>query len=136
MNNSEKNVWIFVYDCLATFATSAKFMLLRIFLWRCTNIRACRRLCPIVDLGYVFTRFETEKMLSRSLFVACESKSNLVIFPTSIIKKLLFRDISCNFSIMVPKTIFSLSLRSNKLGNNFNCDTNLLTPMSRCVNFR
>ena len=38
-------------------------------------------------------------------FAACESKSNLI-------------------------TIVSLSLSSNKLGNNFNCDSNLLMAMS------
>ena len=51
-------------------------------------------------------------------------KSNLTIFPTSLV----FRDISCNFLIMALITIMPLSLSSNKLGNNFNCDTNLLMP--------
>ena len=62
--------------------------------------------------------------------VACESKKNLTIFPTSAIKKLLFPHISGNFLIMVLVTIVSLSLSSIKLGNNFNCDTNLLMTMS------
>ena len=31
---------------------------------------------------------------------------------------------------MVLITIVSLSLGSNKLGNNFDCDTNLLMPVS------
>ena len=52
--------------------------------------------------------------------MACESKKNLTIFPTSLIKKLLFRHISGNFLIMLLITIVSLSLSSNKLG-----DTNL-----------
>ena len=64
-----------------------------------------------------------------SIFVACESKSNLTIFPTSLMNKLLFRDISCNFLIMVLIKIVPLSLSSNKLGNNCNCDTNLLMPL-------
>ena len=50
---------------------------------------------PIVDLRYVFGRFKTEKLPSPLAFVACESKSNLTIFPTSLIKKLLFHEISC-----------------------------------------
>ena len=44
--------------------------------------------------------------------------------------KLLFPDISCNFLIMVLITIVSFSLSSNKFGNNFNCDGNLLVSMS------
>ena len=43
-------------------------------------------------------------MPSLSAFVACENKSNLVIFSifsTALIKKRLFRDISCNFLTMV-----------------------------------
>ena len=62
--------------------------------------------------------------------MACESKKNLTIFPTSLIKKLLFRHISGNFLIMLLITIVSLSLSSNKLGNNFNYDANLLMAMS------
>ena len=98
-------------------------MLCRILLWTCS------RLFPIVDLRYVFTRFKAKIMLSLSAFVPCKSKSNLTIFPTSLIKKLLFRDISCDFLIIVLITIVSSSLSLNKLGNNFNCDTNLLVPM-------
>ena len=100
-------------------------MLSRIFLWRCANIRACSRLFLIVDLRYVITGFKAEKMASLSAFVTCESKSNLTIL---LIRKLLFRDISCNFLIMVLITIASLSLSSNKLGNNVN--NNLLMPLS------
>ena len=55
---------------------------------------------------------------------------NHTIFRASHIKKLLFRHISGNFLIMVVITIVSLSLSSIKLGNNFNCDTNLLMTMS------
>ena len=44
----------------------------------------------MIDLRYVFTHFKTEKMPSLSAFVAYESKSNLAIFPTSLMKKLLF----------------------------------------------
>ena len=79
-------------------------MLFRIFLWICTNIRACGRLFPILD-NYVFMRFKTGKVSS------LESKSNLIIFPTSLIKKRLFRDICCNLLIMVLMTIVSLSLK-------------------------
>ena len=103
-------------------------MLSRIFLRTGTSIRTCSRLFPIVYLRYVFTRFKGEKMPSLLAFVACESKNNLKIFPFSLIKKLLFRYISCNFLIMVFIIIVSLSLSSNKLGNNLNCDTNLLMP--------
>ena len=92
--------------------------------------RACSRLFPIVDLRYVFTRFKAEKVPSISALVAFESKSNLKIFPTSLIKKLVFCYVSCNFLIMVLITIVPLSLNSNKLDNNVNCDTNLLMPMS------
>ena len=102
-------------------------MLSRIFLWTCTNIKACSRLFLIVDLRYVITGFKAEKMASLSAFVTCESKSNLTI---SLIRKLLFRDIFCSFLIMVLITIVSLSLSSNKLGNIFNCDINLLMPIS------
>ena len=43
--------------------------------------------------------------------LACESKRSLTIIPNGLI------------------TIVSLSSSSNKLGNNFNCDTNLLMRM-------
>ena len=51
------------------------------------------------------------------------------IFLLHFLKR-LFRDISCNFLIMVLISILSLSLSSNKLHNSFNCYTNLLMPMS------
>ena len=105
-------------------------MLSRILLWTCTNMRSCSRLFPIVDLRYVFTRFKAKNMPSLSAFVPCESKSSLTTFPTSLIKKLLFPDISCNFLIMVLITILPLSVSSNILDNNFKCDTNLLMPLS------
>ena len=90
--------------------TSAKFMLFRIFLWTCTNIRACNRLFPILDSKYVFMHFKTERG-ALTAFVACESKSNLIILPTSLSKKRLFRDICCNLLIMVLMSIASLSLK-------------------------
>ena len=99
----------------------------------CTSVRTCNRLFPVVDMRYVIMRFKAEKKPSLSGFVACETKSKLTVFPTSLIKKLLFRDISCNFLIMVLITIRSLSLSSNRLGNNFNCDTNLLMPTSSLI---
>ena len=43
--------------------------------------------------------------------------------------KILFRDISCNFLMMLLITTVLLSLSSNKLDNNFNRDTHLLMPM-------
>ena len=113
-----------------SFAASAKFMLSRIFWRTCIKIRACSRLFPIVDLRYVFTRFKAQKMPSLSAFVACESKSNLIIFPASIIKKLLFHDTSLKFLIMVLVAIVSLSLYSNELDNDCYCYTNLLMLIS------
>ena len=69
--------------------------------------------------------------------MACESKSNLTICPTSLMNKLLFRDISCSFLIIVLIVTVSLSLSSNKLGNNFNnCDNNLLMPMPLLLIFK
>ena len=122
------------YECLFyqknSFGTSVKFMLYKIVLWKCTSNRAYSLFFPIVDLRDVFKHFKTEEMLSCLGFGAFESKSSLTIFPTSLNKKLLFRDICWKFLIMVLITIVSLSLSSNKLGNNFNCDTNLLIPMS------
>ena len=108
-------------------AASAELELSRIFVWTC--ISACSQLFPIVDLRYVSTSFKAEKMPSLSEFVAFESKSNLTIFSISLMKKCLFGDISCRFLIMLLVSIVSLSLGSNKFGNNSNCDTNLLTPM-------
>ena len=83
---------------------------------------------PIVDLRYVFIRFKAGKMPSLSAFVACESKTNLTIVPTSLMSKLLFRDIS-TFLTMVFITTALLPLNTNKFGNNFNCHSNLLMPM-------
>ena len=99
------------------FATSAKLMLSRVFLWTCINISACKL------IRGMFLR--AENMRSLSAFVACESKSNLTVFSASLIKKFLFRYISCNF--LIP-----LSLSSSKLDNNFNCDTILLISSPRC----
>ena len=76
--------------------------------------------------GNTNTVVNAEKMLSISAFVTCESKSNLTIFPISLIKKLLLCVISCNFVIVVLIAVVSLSLISNKL----DCDTNLLMLMS------
>ena len=84
-------------------------MLFRIFLWICTNIRACGRLFPILD-NVCFYALQNWKGVFTG-FLACESKSNLIIFLTSLIKKRLFRDICCNLLIMVLMTIVSLSLK-------------------------
>ena len=102
----------------------------RIFLRKCISTSLCSRLFPIIELRYVFIRFKAGKMSTLSTFVACESKSNLTIFSASLTKKCLFYDISCSFLIMVLISIVPLSFSSNKLGNNFNCDSNLLIPMS------
>ena len=67
-----------------SFAASAKFILSRVLMWICTNVRASSRLFAIVDLRYVFTCFKAEKVLSISAFVACESKSFLTISPTPL----------------------------------------------------
>ena len=67
-------------------------------------------------------------MLSVSAFVNCDGKSNLTIFPTSLIKKLLFRGITCNFLITVLITIVSLSLKSDShVSENF-CQIKKLSP--------
>ena len=70
-----------------------------------------------------------------SAFVACESKSNQTIIPTLLMNKLLFRDISYNFLIIVLITtnscvIVIVIVSSNELGITFNCNTNLVMPMS------
>ena len=75
----------------------------------------CSRLFPTVDLRYVFKRFKAEKMPSLSAFVAYESRTDLTIFPISLMNKLLFRDISCNFLVMGVITTVSLSLSSKIL---------------------
>ena len=49
VKKSEKNVCLRLsFLSTNSFATSAKFMLSRIFLWTCTNVRACSQLFPIV----------------------------------------------------------------------------------------
>ena len=100
---------------------------MNVCLWTCTNIRTNNNSRWPEE---VFTRFKAEKMSLLSPFVACESKSNLTIFPTSLIKKLLFGGTSCNILIMVLITIVSWTLSSNEFCNNFYCDTNLLMPVS------
>ena len=92
---------------------------------------------PILECAIGFFSYLTWGMFYKlqnwkgafTAFVACESKRNLIIFPISLIKKPLFCDICCNL-LMVLITIVSLSLSSNKLGNIFNCDINLLMPLS------
>ena len=95
-------------------ARSAKLILFRILKQTCNSIRACSRLFPIADLRYVLTRFKAEKIPSLSAFVSLESKSNFTIFPTSLIKKSQFRDISCNFLIMMFITIVSFNCNINR----------------------
>ena len=94
-------------------------MLSRMFSWTCINISASSRLFPIVDLSHVFTCSRAEKMSSPSAFVPYESKSNVTIFSTLLIKKRLFRDMSYSFIKMVLMPIVLLSLSSNEFGNSF-----------------
>ena len=117
------------------FATSAKLILSTILMWACINIRACSRLFPHVvshsSPGVCFYSLQSRNdAVTFGIWWLVKVKKTLTIFPTSLIKKLLFRHISCNFLIMGLITIVSLSLSSNKLGSNFNCDTNLLMAMS------
>ena len=94
-------------------------MLFRLFFWTCTNIRACSQLFPILNPKYVFMHFKTKEVPSlqlRLLKVKVTLKSLLLHF------KRLFCDICCNLLI--------ISLSSKKLGNIFNCDINLLVPIS------
>ena len=91
-----------------SFATSAKFILSSIFLWTCTNIRTCSRLFSIVDLRYVFKHFKAEKCRFFRYFWLAKEKVILQYFL------LLFRDISCNFLVMVLITIVLSSLSANK----------------------
>ena len=56
-------------------------------------------------------------------------KTTLQSFLLHFMNKILFRDISCNFLMMLLITTVLLSLSSNKLDNNFNRDTHLLMPM-------
>ena len=72
----------------------------------------------MVDLIYVFTRFKAEKVPSISAFTACEIKSSLTIFPTSLIKKLLFRDVSCNFSGAHNNCVIIFKFKINDLSEN------------------
>ena len=68
----------------------SKLMLSRRFSRACIKISECSRLFPTVDLRDVFTCLKAEKMPSPLAFVAYQSKSNLTIFSTSLIKKHLF----------------------------------------------
>ena len=130
MNNSEKNVWMFVRT---SFISTSKYYPE----YQCEHTSTLERAVscfhmwfPKVDLGNVFSRFKAQNCCYFWDLVACESKKNLTIFPTSLIKKLLFRHISGNFLIMLLITIASLFLSSNKLDSIFNCDTNLLMTLS------
>ena len=94
MNNSEKNVSkkilrkIFVCSCLFYQQIDSQHQL-----------KSCYpeyyfEHAPTLELRYIFIRFKAEKMPSVLAFVTCESKSNLTMFRTSLINKLLFRGIS------------------------------------------
>ena len=101
------------------FSTVDLFIFL-IFLWTCTNIRACSRLYPI-DRRYVLKRFKAKNILSHSTFVACESKTKLAIFPN----KNAYNNIRMYECIrMQYKNAFcrsrSLKIMSDRLGNQKN----------------
>ena len=70
LRNMSECLFAAVFLPTNSFASSAKFMLSRIFSWICTSIRACSQLFP-VDLKYDFTHFKEEKMRSLSAFVTC-----------------------------------------------------------------
>ena len=84
----KKYVWMFVYDCLF-----------------CQQIYSQHELnwcypqyysehAPTLELWYDFMCFKAEKKPSILAFVASESKSNLTMFPTFLVNKLLCRDVS------------------------------------------
>ena len=117
------------------FATSAKLILYTTLMWTCINIRACSRLFPHVvshsSPGLCFYALQSRSdAITFGIWWLVKVKKTITIFHTSFNKKLLFRHISWNFLIMELIKIVSSSLSSNKLGNNFNCDTNLLMVMS------
>ena len=117
------------------FATSAKLILSRILMWTYTKIRASSRLFPHVIFQSwpeeCFCTLQSRKdAVTFGIWWLVKVKKNLTIFHTLPIKKLLFRHVAGNFLIMLLITIVSLSLSSNKLGINFNCDTNLLMKIS------
>ena len=74
----------------------------------CTNIRACSRLFPIVDLMHVLRALKQKRCRNFRYLSLVKVKVTLQYFL------LLFRDISCNFLIIVLITIVSLSVSSNK----------------------
>ena len=102
------------------FAASAKLILSRILMW--ILMWACIRLFSHV-VSHSWPEVCFYALQSRKDVVTLwKEKKHLTILSTLLIKKLLFRHISGNFLIIV--------LSSNKLGNNFTCDTNLLMIMS------
>ena len=116
-------------------AISAKLILSRILIWIYANIRAFSRLFPhVISQSWpkeCFYALESRKdAVTFRIWWLVKIKKSLTIFPTSLITKFLFRHVSGNFLIMLLITIVSWSLSSNKLGNNFNCDTNLLMTKS------
>ena len=79
------------------------------------------------EICYVM-RFKTEKVPSLP-FTLVKVKVSLQSFLLHLLRSVYFV-ICCNLLIMVLIAIVSFTLSSNKLGNIFNCDTNLLLPLS------
>ena len=128
MNDYERNVWLFVCSCLFYQQIYLQHKLsLHYLQYSCEHTSTLERVVGCFPC-FIFYALQNGKSVFIA-FLACESKSNLIIFITSLIKKRLFCGIFCNLLIMVLITIVSLSLSLNKLGNIFNCDTNLLMPM-------
>ena len=129
MNDSEKNVRMFVFGFYQQVHSQHWIKL-------CYSDYSCEH-APILERAVGCFPYLTQSMflcnskLKKCMFLcnskftaftACKSKSNVKIFAPSLIKKRLFCDICCKLLI--------ISLSSNKLGNIFNCDINLLMPIS------
>ena len=85
-------------------------------MWTCSNIRACSRLFPRV----------VSHSSPEECFYVLHSRKDTVTFGLCWLVKVKK---TLQSFLMVIITIVSLSSSSDKLGNNFNCDTNLLMTM-------
>ena len=108
------------------FTTSAKLMLSRILLRTCTRVYS--RLFPIVDLRFVLRASKQKR---------CRQFRHLWLVKVKVTLQSLLLHLLRSFYCVAYLALFltkitSLSFTSNKLGNNFNWDTNLLMPMSCC----
>ena len=130
MNNSAKNVWMFVWGCLFYQQIHSQHQLNLCYVeYSCEHspwLEHAVGCFPLIWNVLLHTSKQKRCAYFRHLWLV-KVKVTLQSFLLHLLRCFYF---IVQFLIMVLTIIVSSSLNSNKLGNNSNCDANLLMPMS------